>query len=132
MLTCKDRINNQKININKMQDVRKRINVRLEINKKAPVAPEAKFPIINTGGTDMLNVSNPQNNVNPTILDALEGHLSTPRVAISTTDINYADHLIRKGKLKEARSVINNMKSVASSIDTQICDLDNWLASMEV
>lgn len=55
-----------------------------------------------------------------------------PKITMSTTDIKYVEYLIEKGDLVKAKEVLTNLKAVAKNINSQIMDVENFLASMDV
>ena len=54
-----------------------------------------------------------------------------PKITISTTDINYIDYLIHKGRISEAKQVLLNLKSTANIIHSLICDTEDYLINLE-
>lgn len=103
------------------------------LNKKASAVTEAKC-LTNNRNTDMQNLHINLDNINTHMATAIKPHIvnNQNKMTIANTDVKYVEELIRKNKLKEARNVMENLKSVARIITDQIVDTDCFLKSMEV
>lgn len=77
-------------------------------------------------------------NIHPLMRDSLRPLLeqkveqSANKITLSNTDVQYVEHLIKERKLEEARSVMNNLKSVAKIINQEIMITESYLASLEL
>lgn len=124
------------LSIEEMQKTRERIYERIEQNKKAPAVTEANNSNNTIRNNVMQKITINVDNINPTMANAIKPFLipkpDFEKMVVSTTDVKYVEFLIDKKDFKKAREVMNNLKSVAKSIDCLIMETDSYLASYEV
>lgn len=134
-MTIRERLNCQKMTVEQMRKVRDRVNERLlkmMQNKKAPVGVGAQLITNRTkvpmSQSDLTNLSIKTDNVN----NFRSSHTSllkneTPKITLSTTDINYINYLIEKGRIPQAKQVLLNLKSTVKIMNTLITDTEKYL-----
>lgn len=87
---------------------------------------------------EKLKISIDKNNIHPIMREALRPLIerkilqNADKIILSTNDVEYIQHLIEKGDLITAKSVLNNLKSVAKIINEQITVTESYLVSLEV
>ena len=82
----------------------------------------------------MENLNINMDNINKHLANAILPHIerNAEKITLSNTDINYVEELVKRGKFKEAKNIMSNLKTVARIINDQITEVDCFLKSMEV
>lgn len=60
----------------------------------------------------MENLNINMDNINKHLANAILPHIerNAEKITLSNTDINYVDDLVKRGKLKEAKNIMSNLK----------------------
>lgn len=117
--------------IEQMRKVRERVNerlLRMMQNKRVPYGEGTLMKInrmnVEMPQSDKIKLKIKMDNVNCS-LDKQFNQI--PKITLSTTDINYINYLIEKGRLRNAKQVLNNLKSTLNIMNTLITDTENCL-----
>ena len=120
----------QQKSIGVMRKIRNRFEERL--NKKADAATPAKSNN-NIRNIDMAKLNIDVGNINPVFATALLPYVkkNTNKLVMASTDVNYAEYLAHKGKINEAKRVLNNLKSTLKIIASNVRETEKYLNSLE-
>jgi hypothetical protein len=130
-MTIRERLKCQKMTVEQMRKVRDRVNERLlqmMQNKKAPVGIGAQIitnkRYINTSQSDDSKVKINSENINSGLDQQFN---QIPKITLSTTDINYINYLVEKGRISQAKRVLMNLKSTVNIMNILITGTENRL-----